>query len=123
ILFLIAIAIAGCATPEPAQTYLVSFSVSENGAHLGEPRILVEARKSASIISSGEDGYELTVIITPLEENSALVSATLKTVTDEMSPTIAVELGKQEKARVGGLELQILATAGPSPDMRLAKYR
>ncbi|HEX7763144.1 MAG TPA: hypothetical protein VF433_05990 [Cellvibrio sp.] len=95
-----------------AQTdrYLVTTTISSNGAVLGKPALLVEPGTDSSAIVSGANGYELSLNISPEEKNAVLAKSSVKTSTGEAHPSLLLEIGKESTVKIGEIELRLLVT-------------
>lgn len=104
------ITISSCSSVEQPSQYLVKFTVTDKERVLGNPSISVEPGKTASMATSGDDGYELSINVSPTQPNEALVNAFLKTSSGEIEPSLLVKPGEAAGAGNNNMRLTILVS-------------
>ena len=86
--------------------YTVISKIYNDGKMIGSPTLFVDPNKETSISIS--DLYSYTLTVNPVNETSVIVLAYLNTGAQELSPELAVEIGKEASIEVGDQKLSVL---------------
>lgn len=108
--FLFAVLASTASAAEP-QIWKVSAHITDNGATVGEPVVIMNRKKPARMEVSGEAGYTLVLDITGADAETASLAAELTVGGETVTPAVKARYGETATVRIG--ELQLALTVEP----------
>jgi hypothetical protein len=90
-----------------SDSYKVSSTLSHSGEAFASPTAIVRADQEASIVVSGDNGYEFTFTVTDLAPDQIKVAAKVTSDHGSMDPTVVVRPDTPATVSVGELQLEI----------------
>lgn len=100
-------ALAFSAVASASDSYKVSATLSHAGESFASPTAIVRAGEEATIVVSGDSGYELTFTVTDLAPDQIQVAANVTSEHGSMDPTVVVRPDTPATVSVGDLRLEI----------------
>lgn len=98
-------------TAEELNQYVVATTIIEDGVVLGTPTLRVIPDEKASVQVSGDQGYDLSLTLSPTTDDYVLVQPVIITRTNNISPSFLSELGKETHIRDSNLEFKVTISA------------
>ena len=98
-------------TAEELNHYVVAATIIEDGVVLGAPTLTVIPGEKTSVQVSGDQGYELSLTLSPATDGHVLVQPIVITRTNNISPSFLSELGKETHVRNNNLEFKVSISA------------
>jgi hypothetical protein len=95
-------------------SYKVSAKITENGATVATPVLVVKAGSPASVVIAGDKGYRFTIQVDSAEGGSVDVTARAETSAGEIDSTLTGNLDTPMTVATGdiGLEITVAAVGG-----------
>ena len=98
-------------TAEELNQYVVAATIIEDGVVLGTPTLMVTPDEKTAVQVSGDQGYNLSLTLSPTAEGHVLVQPVIVTRTNNISPSFLSELGKETHVRDNNLEFKVTVSA------------
>ena len=98
-------------TAEELNQYVVATTIIEDGVVLGAPTLIVTPDEETAVQVSGDQGYNLSLTLSPTADGHVLVQPVIVTSTNNSSPSFLSELGKETHVHDNNLEFKVTVSA------------
>jgi hypothetical protein len=106
--------LASSVSDATAAAYRISAHLSHKGHQFAAPVIVVREGVPAAVEVAGDDGYRLTVTVTPATSGTVKVATDLHTAYGAISPAMVVQLGQPASLTIGEIQMSLTAEVNGS---------